>query len=146
MNREVLGAPLASADLLRTSISPIHILVVDDDARIRDTVATVLHHTGYRVSCAEDGEAGWNALCADKFDVMITDHEMPRLKGLDLLRRVRAVPLRVPVILASGNIPWHEPDLLPLLTPGEVLEKPYSAANLLEKVRSFLAPPTRVSG
>jgi len=146
MNREVQGAPLASADLFRASTSVGHILIVDDDARIRDTVTAVLVHTGYRVSCAEDGEAGWNALCAAKFDMMITDHEMPRLKGLDLLRRVRAAPLNVPVLLASGNIPWHEPDLLPLLSPGEVLEKPYSAANLLEKVRSFLAPGNRVSG
>ena len=129
-----------SADLHKASASLGYILVVDDDASIRDIVAAVLLRTGYRVSCAEDGEAGWSALCSDTFDMVITDHEMPRLKGLDLLRRVRTVPLHVPVILASGMIPWHEPDLLPLLSPGQVLEKPYSLTELLATVRSFLTP------
>jgi DNA-binding response OmpR family regulator len=144
MNPEVQREPSGSADWHPVPVSPGHILVVEDDSRIRDVVAVVLRRTGYRVSCAEDGEAGWNALCADKFDIVITDHEMPRLKGLDLLRRVRAAPLSVPVILASGRIPWHEPDLLPLLAPGEVLEKPFSATALLAMVRSFLTPTTSV--
>ena len=135
-----------STDLHNASTSVGNILVVDDDAGIRDVVAAVLLRTGYRVSCAEDGEAGWAALCGEKFDVMITDHEMPRLKGLDLLRRMRTAPLNVPVILASGRIPWHVPDLLPLLSPGQILEKPYSLPKLLATVRSFLTPTSHVNG
>ena len=116
------------------------ILVVDDDAVIRDFLERMLRRVEYRVRCAEDGEAGWEALRADRFDVLITDHEMPRLTGLELLRRVRATPLNVPVILISGKIPGAETDLVRLLPPGVALAKPFSFANLLAKVRSFLTP------
>ena len=116
------------------------ILIVDDDAGLRDFVAKALHGAGYSIHCAEDGEAGWNALCSDAFDALITDHEMPRLTGLDLLRRVRAVQRNVPVILTSGNMPWHDPDLLRLLPPGVALEKPFSLAGLLANVRGLLVP------
>jgi DNA-binding response OmpR family regulator len=65
---------------------------------------------------------------------------MPRLTGLNLLRRIRARPIDVPVILTSGRVPWQEPDLLPLLRPGLAIEKPFSASDLLAKVRTFLFP------
>lgn len=122
--------------------SASHILVVDDDAVIRDFLGSMLRRVQYCVSCAEDGEAGWDALRADRFDVLITDHEMPRLTGLELLRRVRAAPLDVPVILMSGKMPWAETDLVQLLPPGVALEKPFTFVDLLAKVRSFLTPTT----
>ena len=96
---------------------PDRILFVDDDPDVRDLTVNLLRHARYRVSCAEDGEAAWDALCADRFDLLITDQDMPRLKGLDLLRRVRAGRLPIPVILISGRMPWAETDLLRLLPP-----------------------------
>lgn len=130
-------------DQLESTTFPSRILVVDDDAGVRDVLGKVLRHADYRVSCAVDGEAGWEALRADRFDVLITDHDMPRLTGLDLLRRVRAAPLDVPVILISGSMPWAETDLLRLLPPGVALEKPFSFAELLAKVRAVLTATTR---
>jgi DNA-binding response OmpR family regulator len=138
--------PLARPDRLESTASPSRILVVDDDAVIRGFLGRMLRRVEYRVSCAEDGEAGWDALRADRFDVLITDHEMPRLTGLDLLRRVRAAPLNVPVILISGKIPWAETDLLRLLPPGVALAKPFAFVDLLAKVRSFLTPTIRAGG
>jgi DNA-binding response OmpR family regulator len=115
-----------------------HILLVDDDSAVRGTMAIVLERAGYRVGCAEDGEAGWNALCAAPSDLLITDHEMPRLTGLELLRRVRAVSRRLPAILMSGSPPRGEPDLEALLHPGAVIPKPFSIGALLAKVQELL--------
>ena len=115
-----------------------HILLVDDDPGVRDTVTFLLEHAGYRVGCAADGEAGWHALCADPSDLLITDYEMPKLTGLELLRRVRAVSRRLPAILMSGNPPQGEADLESLLHPGAVVPKPFSVGALLAKVRELL--------
>jgi DNA-binding response OmpR family regulator len=138
--------PLARPDRLESTTSPSRILVVDDDAVMRDFLGRMLRHVEYHVSCAEDGEAGWDALRADRFDVLITDHEMPRLTGLDLLRRVRAAPLKVPVILISGKMPGAETDLLQLLPPGVALKKPFLFEDLLATVRGFLTPTRRAGG
>jgi len=116
-----------------------HILIVDDDAGIRFVLERVLCAAGYRVSSADDGEAGWGALCADSFDLLITDHDMPRLSGLDLLRRLRDVRFELPVILMSGRMPWEEADLLEVLKPGMAVEKPFSFNVLLANVRGLLS-------
>jgi len=115
-----------------------HILLVDDDSAVRGTMAIVLERAGYRVGCAEDGEAGWNALCAAPSDLLITDHEMPKLTGLELLRRVRTVYRRLPAILMSGCPPLGEADLESLLHPGAVIPKPFSVGTLLAKVQELL--------
>ena len=133
------GAVFAADTLyLRHAASSAHILLVDDDPAIRGTVAFLLEGAGYRVGCAADGEAGWHALCADRSDLLITDHEMPKLTGLELLRRVRAVSRHLPAIMISGCPPLGEPDLESLLQPGAVLPKPFSIAVLLAKVRELL--------
>jgi len=114
--------------------------VVDDDLVVRKTVALLLGRTGYRVACAPDGEAGWTALCTERFDLLITDQEMPGLTGLELLRRLRAGLPFLPAIMISGFVPSSEPDLRSLLWPGAVIEKPFSFAVLLARVRELLSP------
>lgn len=115
-----------------------HILVVDDDPGICGIIALLLRGAGYRVDCATDGEAGWDAFCADSFDLLIIDHEMPKLTGLELLRRVRAGLLPTPAIMISGFMPSGEADLEWLLRPGAAMEKPFSFGALLAKVRELL--------
>ena len=67
------------------------ILVVDDDSDIRFLNAEVLKQSGYEADTAEDGEAAWKTLHAvsydaSSYDLLITDHDMPRLTGLDWSR------------------------------------------------------------
>jgi len=118
-----------------------HVLLVDDDAGVRDFLANLLRGAGYRVTCAADGEEAWVALCADKYDVLVTDHSMPKLTGLDLIRRLRVGPLNaLPCVLVSGEIPWEEKDLLDLVRPGMAMAKPFSFLELLTCVRSLFSP------
>jgi len=114
------------------------VLVVDDDAGIRDVVSTVLRGAGYLTSLAEDGEAAWDAFRLNRFDALITDHDMPRLTGLDLIRRVRTNEHKVPVILMSGRMPFDETSIRPLLNPGAILKKPFSISDLMAKLRDLL--------
>ena len=114
------------------------ILLVDGDSAIRGILTGLLEDAGYRVRSAIDGEAGWEALRAARFDLLITDHEMPGLTGLELLRRVRADPLPLPAIMISGFMPWDEDDLEWLLQPGAMIAKPFSFGALLAKVRELM--------
>lgn len=118
------------------------ILVVDDVPGIREILVAVFDRAGYYVTAAEDGEMAWEALRADSYDLLITDHEMPRLTGTELLRRVRASAIRLPVILISGRIPYEEDDLGELTRNGMIMAKPLSFNELLENVRNLLAQST----
>ncbi len=128
-----------SIDDVKSSTAPVRILVVEDDAIIRNLLAVMLQGAGYMVDCAEDGEAGWDTLNTNRFDLLITDHDMPRLSGLDLLKRIRSQKLQLPVLFVSGKIPSHVPELAALLVPGAAIEKPFTMAQFLAHVRKNLA-------
>jgi DNA-binding response OmpR family regulator len=117
----------------------LDILVVDDDENIRRIVSCILRQARHRVACAADGEDAWTAMSATHYDVLITDNDMPRLTGVDLLRRVRALPSRLPVMMITGRITWEEAEVAPLLYPGLVLEKPFSSGDLLAALRRVMA-------
>src|ERR1044071_2825433 len=83
------------------------ILVVEDEMDIRRIYAELLIRSGYGVDTAEDGEAGWKMLHAVRhdpgsYDLLITDNNMPRLSGLDLIKKLRSARMTLPIILASG--------------------------------------------
>jgi len=137
LRRSAVAAPANDVEYTRPALSN-RLLVVDDDSEIRSIIAVLLRGAGYRVDTASDGGAGWIALCAKPYDLLITDHLMPKITGLDLIRRVRAVPLDLPCILISGEMPWQAPDLATLLQPGGTLEKPFSLLELRDKVQALL--------
>ena len=117
---------------------PRRILVVDDDSDIRRLSAAMLKRSGYEVDAAADGAAGWEALNADRYDLLITDNEMPIMSGIELLRKLRTARVAVPVIMASGRLPISEFDQHPWLQPTATLLKPYSVEEFLGTVKQVL--------
>jgi DNA-binding response OmpR family regulator len=114
------------------------ILVVEDDTTIREMVAKTISQAGFRADTARDGEEGWIAACITAYDLIITDHEMPRLTGLSLIKRLRQVSPEPPCILISGNLPVHELALEGVIPFSAFLAKPFSQAALIEKVYGHL--------
>jgi len=114
------------------------ILVVDDDCALRPLIAALLVSSGYRVDTAEDGLAGWMALQANNYDLLITDNNMPTMSGAELVKKLRSEGLKLPVILASGTIPAGElnRDLRPELAA--MLLKPFTADELLGTIKAAL--------
>jgi DNA-binding response OmpR family regulator len=112
--------------------------VVEDDGDIRRLNAEVLIHSGYHVDAAADGAAAWEALCADNYDLMITDNNMPKLTGVDLLKKLRSARMALPVIMATGTMPQEEFKRYPWLQPTATLVKPYTLEELLGTVTKVL--------
>jgi DNA-binding response OmpR family regulator len=120
------------------------ILVVEDEPDIRRLNAEVLTNFGYKVDTAEDGIAGWKALHAvrhapESYSLLITDHDMPGLSGLALVKKLRVARMALPVIMATGMLPPE--DLFTRygwLQPVAALVKPYSVEQLLGTVQAVL--------
>ena len=124
-----------------------HILVVDDDGDIRQLNAGTLVGFGYRVDVAEDGAAAWKALQANRYDLLITDNKMPKVSGVELVKKLRSAGMTLPVVLASSAIPTEELERNPWLQLAATLEKPFSRGQLLETVREVLvAADDAISG
>lgn len=115
--------------------------MVDDDAHVRLVSAKVLGRFGYQTETAADGAAAWEALQASGYDLLITDNNMPKLSGVELVKKVRSARMTLPVILASGALPAHELNQNAWLQPVAMLAKPFSCGTLLETVHEVLAQP-----
>jgi DNA-binding response OmpR family regulator len=117
---------------------PHSILLVDDELQARELHAGFLIQAGYDVNTAKDGADAWNALNLVSYDLLITDNRMPRVTGMELIKKLRSEDMMLPVILASGTVPAEELKRHPWLLLDATLEKPFTVAQLLEVVKQVL--------
>jgi two-component system, chemotaxis family, sensor histidine kinase and response regulator WspE len=84
-------------------IAPKRILVVDDSITVREMERKLLENAGYQVDVAVDGMDGWNAARLGKYDLIVTDVDMPRLSGIELVQQLKAHPTlqSIPTIIIS---------------------------------------------
>ncbi len=117
---------------------PFRILVVDDEPEVRRLICEILLREGFRVDQAEDGEAGWVALHSGIYDLVVTDHNMPKLSGVELIKKIRNAQMDIPAILLSGAIPTQLLQRNPSLDLAAVLMKPFHPDELVAEVNSLL--------
>ena len=143
-NKTSQAGEVVGASLQREPNPPHRILVVDDEPEVRRLNVKVLTRSGYKVDTAEDGMAGWKALHAarhapESYALLITDHDMPGLTGLALVKKARAAHMALPVIMATGTLPAEELFArYDWLQPVVTLIKPYSVEQLLGTVQAVL--------
>lgn len=79
------------------------VLVVDDSLTVRELQRKLLEQNGYAVEVAVDGMDGWNALRAGRFDLVVSDIDMPRMDGIELVHHIRQDPAfgALPVMILS---------------------------------------------
>ena len=78
------------------------VLLVDDNKLGLIARKAVLEDAGHRITTALEGQEALERFAREKFDLVITDYKMPRMNGLELIRRIRERPEPVPIILISG--------------------------------------------
>lgn len=119
---------------------PGHILTVDDDDRIRRIVQINLQRAGYRVTSARDGVEALEQIEQERPDLVLLDINMPRMDGIEMLRRLRADPetAALPVVLLTAKT--QDEDILEGKRSGAdyYLPKPFSPVDLLAVLREVL--------
>ena len=119
------------------------ILVVDEDSDIRLLYANALAQPGCRVDAVADGATGWEALRANNYNLLITEHCLPTLTGVELVRRLRAARMDVPVVMTAVRLPAQELVRDPVLRLAAVLPKPFYISQLVETVKAVLCATDR---
>jgi len=116
----------------------VHVLVVDDEPAVRDSLARSLRFEGYEVSLAGDGEQALAATAARPPDVIVLDVLMPHLDGLQTCRRLRAQGDRTPVLMLTARD--GVADRVVGLDAGadDYLVKPFALEELLARLRALL--------
>jgi CheY-like chemotaxis protein len=120
-------------------MSKARVLVVDDEEFNRDIIGEYMQGEGYDLSLCEDGQAAWDVLAAgEKFDAVILDRMMPRMDGIELLRRIKTDTALggVPVIMQTAAAGHDQVAEGMNLGAYYYLTKPYDKGMLLAIVRT----------
>lgn len=115
----------------------MHLVVVDDEEAVRDSLSRTLRFEGYTVSLAADGAAGLEVIRAEKPDGVVLDLMMPVLDGLDSCRVLRAEGNYVPILMLTART--GVTDRVTGLDAGadDYLVKPFEAEELLARLRAL---------
>jgi DNA-binding response OmpR family regulator len=114
------------------------ILVVDDDLELLSLIAFALRQAGYFAVEAADGPAAIAAIETERPDLVVLDYNLPRMNGLEVLKRIRAEESGIPVMMLT--VRSDEEDLVRALDHGadDYLTKPFSPRTLLARIRALL--------
>jgi DNA-binding response OmpR family regulator len=115
----------------------VRILVVEDEASLRDGIVDLLTGDGHQLVAAGDGVAGVEAGLRESFDLVVLDLMLPRLDGMEVCRRLRAARPGLPILMLTAR--GSEDDKVRGLMEGadDYVTKPFSARELLARVRAL---------
>lgn len=112
------------------------VLLIDDDAGVRDSMSRMLRAAGYTVQSAPTGEEGFELARGESFDVILSDMRMPGLSGLDVLRKLRDVRVDASFIIMTGFGTVDSAVEAMKLGAVDFVQKPFFRDELVMRVRS----------
>jgi len=121
-----------------------HILLVEDEALLREGIEEALELSGFQVSGAANGIEALESIQETKFDLVISDLVMPKMDGVDFVAKLRETHPDLPVLIASGSAGavMARFGLKSLDVPGATahIKKPFKVADLVALVNELLNP------
>jgi signal transduction histidine kinase/CheY-like chemotaxis protein len=113
------------------------ILLVEDDPLVALTMKTVLERLGNTVTHLSDGAEAWSHFSVNQehYDLLLLDVNMPRMSGVDLVRRIRETPFAGRIVVMSGRVAEEDMQALKALQVDRILAKPFTQTELVEALK-----------
>jgi DNA-binding NtrC family response regulator len=115
------------------------VLIIDDDASVRESIRKVLKRAGYEVTTAADGEEAVTRFVPEQIDLVLLDLNLPFRSGWDVFERLTAQHPAMPLIIITGMPDQYQTALAAGV--GALMEKPIDAPALLRTMEELLAEP-----
>ncbi|MEO5702766.1 MAG: response regulator transcription factor, partial [Gammaproteobacteria bacterium] len=116
----------------------MRVLVIEDEAALRDQLVARLHDEGYAVEGAADGEVGLYQGREFPFDVAVVDLGLPRIPGVDVIRHLRAAGKDFPILILTARGRWQEKVEGLEAGADDYLVKPFHMEELLARIKALV--------
>lgn len=132
MSKLVMSLHPASASSERSRSQSRRVLYADDLPELRHVIKHVLGREGHVVDCAENGAQAWAELVENpgRYDLLITDHHMPLVNGVELVERVRSIGFTGKIVVFSSDLSKEVEDAYRSLNVDHFMMKPVRPADL----------------
>ena len=109
---------------------------------LRNVAQISFARDGHSIECVEDGAAAWGKIAADptSFDLLITDHHMPKMNGIDLVTQLRTLPFPGKIMVFSSELSREVNNAYRRLQVDRILYKPVFPSTLREVLHELFAP------
>ncbi len=114
-----------------------NVFLIDDDKNILASISMLLENEGYKVSTFSDGESGLKAILENSPDIAVVDIKMPRLDGIELLKKLRRTS-NIPVIFLTSKDTEIDELLGLKVGADDYITKPFSQNILMERIRILI--------
>ena len=116
----------------------VQLLLVDDDPNMQRMVALFLNKKNFDLEIAGNGRKALEMLDSNKYDLIISDMQMPLMDGAELLQKIRVKKIKTPVILISAYTSLDMPNEANTSDFAAVLFKPFDSSNLINTIGKVL--------
>ena len=122
-------------------IRPLRILYAEDLPEMRELAHMILTPLGHSLECCDNGKLAWDRVrvAPDAFDLIITDHLMPVMTGLEFVTLLRTISFRGRIIVLSSDINPRTASLYRTLKVDQILNKPIMPQMLLQIIAELFA-------
>jgi CheY-like chemotaxis protein len=115
------------------------VLILDDEPAVRKTVALCVRACGHEAETSGDPAEALDRLATGAVDLLITDYRMSRMCGLEVVRRLRSLRSRIPVILITASRYDLDPAMVREVAIAAILDKPFDLAQFQEVFLPLIA-------
>src|SRR6266700_3224579 len=115
-------------------VGPVNLLLIEDEVDVADVLARAFREDGHNTVIAYTGEEGLTLLGRERPDAVLLDIRLPKMNGIEVLRRIRAIDQALPVIIITGLATPSEIEEARELGVTEVIEKSYVLRNFSESL------------
>ena len=119
----------------------MRLLIIEDDKNLIRLLKTALKPAGYAVDTAESGEKGLNLALTNNYDLIITDYNLPRVSGREIIEKIRCEGQNTPILVLSVRSEINDRVELLNLGADDYLAKPFTLAELLARIKALLRRP-----
>jgi two-component system chemotaxis response regulator CheY len=118
---------------------PLNILIAEDERSVALAISFALQADGHKIEIATDGEQALTKLAAgpDAFELLITDNNMPRMSGVELVRRLRETPFTGKILVLSAHLSAENRAIYSALRVDGMIPKPFDLHQLRTVVRAM---------
>ena len=115
-------------------LSQCQVLVVEDDDLLRECIVELFEMSGAQVNGAENGASALKLLVSGQYDILISDLRMPGMDGLEMIKRLRALAVKQPIVFICTGTSEFSLDEVNALKVIEVFRKPFEGARMIASV------------
>lgn len=115
--------------------SKMKVLVVEDEAEVRETLSEIIKESGAEAHLASSGRAALSAIESQSFDLILLDIKLPGVSGIELCKKIREMLIKTPIVIVSGTDTDRNVEMARIYGVMQFISKPFNVEQIMKVLK-----------